>query len=1149
MQVCPNCGEENPERFRMCGFCGTALHQEATHEGEERKVVSALFVDIVGFTARSHRADPEDVVAALAPYQARLRHEIERFGGVREKFIGDAVVGVFGAPIAHEDDAERAVRAALSIIDAIEELNRKDPSLDLAVRAAVNTGEGLVSLRAAHRAGEGIVTGDVVNTASRLQGVAPVGGVVVGELTYRSTRSSINYEELEPVMVKGKPEPVLVWRALAPRSQITIDRVAEASTPFIGRRYDLLALEALYGRAMHENSVQLVTIMGEPGVGKSRTLVEFASFVEGEPDLIQWRQGRCLPYGEGITFWPLSEIIKAQAGILESDGSDQASGKLDATIEEVIGDKSEHEWFKARLGPLVGTKSSDETEIVDRGESFTAWRRFLEAEASRRPLILVFEDLHWADPATVEFIEHLVDWSDGVPLFVICVARPELYDNHPNWGGGKHNSNTISLSPLSDHETAELITRLIPAEKMSDEIRTTLLERAGGNPLYAEEYARMILDSDSVTPNGSPASGVSQVPFPETLHALIAARLDGLSSDQKPILQDASVAGRSFWSGALCSIGETDETTVRRALHELTLKELVRPARTSSMESQDEYSFWHALIREVAYGQIPRVARFRKHLAMATWIEHIARDRAAERAELIVYHYREALALARASGAQQEIPSLEERTCRFLVMAGDRAVPLDAAKSARYYAEALDLLPVGDPARGEILVKAADVCLGLGRFEESQDYLTQALTEFRSAGERAKEGSALAKLSKSLRDSGDTERSRELMATAIAILEEVGSSDELAYAYVQRGGDRLFSGSPSEALVLADRALQLAEGTGDSENVARALAVMGLARCELGDDAGIRDLRRALEITKDLGKPSWLSNAYVALAYTTWLSEGPEQAEQLYNEAIEVGDRQGVTGESMWARAESVWTLFDLGKWDEVLRRTDNVAEWERIQGGSQMRAVTLPYKAAVLLQRGEITAAAALADSFVPLARDIGDLQVLVPALAIGSAVRAASGDSSMSVLLVEELAERSRPTPSWRARFLPDAVRLLCSVGSLDPAQELLLHEDQVVTRRDRLSVATAKAVLAAAQHRFEEAEARFGEVAQRWHSYGAALEHAQVLLEGGRCALRLGHIESARTALQEAQNCFARLKATPRQAEADDCVEELRQRELQT
>jgi class 3 adenylate cyclase/tetratricopeptide (TPR) repeat protein len=1149
MQVCPNCGEENPQRFRLCGFCGASLRPEAGDEGEERKVVSALFVDIVGFTARSHKADPEDVVAALAPYQARLRHEIERFGGLREKFIGDAVVGVFGAPIAHEDDAERAVRAALSIIDAIEELNRKDPSLDLAVRAAVNTGEGLVSLRAAHRAGEGIVTGDVVNTASRLQGVAPVGGVVVGELTYRSTKNSITYEELEPVTVKGKPEPVPVWRAIAPRSLITIDRVADASTPFVGRKYDLLALEALYSRALHENSVQLVTIVGEPGVGKSRLLVEFASFVEREPELVQWRQGRCLPYGEGITFWPLSEIIKAQAGILESDGIEQASSKLDSAIEEVIEDESEREWFKSRLAPLVGAKSSDETEIVDRGESFTAWRRFLEAEACRRPLILVFEDLHWADPATVEFIEHLVDWSDAIPLFVICVARPELYDNRPGWGGGKHNSNTIGLSPLSDEETARLIAQLVPEEKVSDEIRASLLERAGGNPLYAEEFARMLLESDFVTANGSSAPGAKQVPFPETLQALIAARLDGLSPAQKPILQDASVAGRSFWSGALCSIGGADESTVRQALHELTVKELVRPARTSSMESQDEYSFWHALIREVAYGQIPRVARFRKHWAMATWIEHITEDGAAERAELIVHHYRQALALARAAGAHEEIHLLEEGTRRFLVMAGDRAVPLDAAKSAGYYAEALDLLPSGDPARGEILVKASEVCGGLGRFEESKHYLTDALAEFRASGQLAQEGTALAKLAKSYRDSGDTERSRELMGEAIAILEQEGSPDDLAFAYVQRAGDQLFSGAPAEALLLTDRALRLAEDSSNPENEARALAVMGLARGELGDDSGIKDLRRALDITRDLGKPSWISNAYVALAYATWLSEGPAEAETLYKQAIEVGDRRGVTGDSMWARAESVWPLFDLGRWDDVLERTEDVVEWERTQGGSQLRAMTFPYKAAVLLHRGRVKEAVTLAESFLPLAREIGDLQVLVPGLAIASAAQAAAGESSASLLLIEELAERSSPTPSWRARFLPDAVRLLCSSGSVEGAQELMLRDDQVTTSRDRLSVATARAVLAAAQERFEEAEVMFEEVAHRWQSYGAAFEHAQVMLEGGRCALLVDHIESSRTSLQEAKDCFARLQAITGQREADEGLRELRKKERQT
>ncbi|MEA2509920.1 MAG: hypothetical protein QOG21_2002 [Actinomycetota bacterium] len=1149
MQVCPNCGEENPPRFRLCGFCGAQLQPDSGLEGEERKVVSVLFVDIVDFTARSHRSDPEDVVAALAPYQARLRQEIERFGGFREKFIGDAVVGVFGAPVAHEDDAERAVRAALSIIDGIEDLNHKNPSLDLAVRAAVNTGEGLVSLRAAHRAGEGIVTGDVANTASRLQNVAPVGGVVVGELTYRSTRNSIDYEALDPVMVKGKPDPLPVWRAIRAHSRLGVERTTDASTPFIGRKYDLLALQALYHRALHESSVQLVTVVGEPGVGKSRLLLEFSSFVEQQPEDAVWRQGRCLPYGEGITFWPLSEIVKAQAGILESDGIEQASTKLEAAIEEFIEDPSEREWFRARVAPLVGAMSSDEMEIVDRRESFTAWRRFLEAEASRTPLILIFEDLHWADPATVEFIEHLVEWSEGVPLFVICAARPELYDNHPGWGGGKHNSNTIGLSPLSDEETDELIASLLLRAAVSPTIRSSLLERAGGNPLYAEEFARMIVERGGA--DGDPFTatlGSKPFPFPETLHALIAARLDNLSGPQKAILQDASVAGRTFWSAAVAAIGGAEETAVKEALHELTVKELVRPARTSSMENQEEYSFWHALVREVAYGQIPRAARARKHLAMAAWIEHIAADGLADRAEFVAHHYREALRLATASGDREEVERLELGARRFLVLAGDRAAPLDAAKAARYYREALELLPIGDPARWQSLIKASDVLVCIGEFGDSQRYLQEAIAESRAAGDGRQEGTALAKLAASVRDSGDTERARELLTAAIEVLERQGASDQLSYAYVHRGGDALFSGSPLEALKWADKALQMAQASGSLEDQSRALGVRGLARCELADAEGVDDLRRALEITKGLDKPGWVTSAYVALAYMTWLIEGPAEAEALYGEAIDIGDRRGVTGDAMWARAESVWPLFDLGKWDDVLSRTREVVEWEELHGGSQLRAMTLPYKAAVFLHRGRVEEAVSLTADFVPLARDIGDLQVVVPALAIGSAAHSVAGDHAAATVLIHELNERSHPAPNWRARFLPDIARVLCAAGFVRAADDLIVPDVRVAAGRDSHSVFTARAILAAADERWEEAEAMYREAAQRWERYGAVLEQAQAELEGGRCAMQLGHVDAARASLRVAKKLFVELGATRLEADVDAALAGLDSASLQ-
>jgi class 3 adenylate cyclase len=373
MSVCPNCGTESPDTFRFCPACGGALDQAAQPQAEERKVVSVLFADLVGFTARSHAADPEDVRAALAPFQQSVKREIERFGGTVEKFIGDEVMAVFGAPLAHEDDAERAVRAALRIVEVIGELIEPTPGLDLALRAAVNTGEVLVNLSARPQAGEGMVTGDVVNTASRLQNVAPVNGVVVGELTYRSTKDLIVYEEMEPVTVKGKPEPVPAWRTESARSRFGVDVDTRYRTPFVGRELDLTTIKTAYQRAVREFSLQLVTIVGEPGVGKSRLLAEFLRYIDDQPDLITWRQGRSLPYGDGVTFWALGEIVKAQAGINESDSPEVASDKLATAVAAVVSDESDRAWLKARLAPLVGATALG--GIAEKEESFTAWHR------------------------------------------------------------------------------------------------------------------------------------------------------------------------------------------------------------------------------------------------------------------------------------------------------------------------------------------------------------------------------------------------------------------------------------------------------------------------------------------------------------------------------------------------------------------------------------------------------------------------------------------------------------------------------------------------------------------------------------------------------------------------------------------------------
>lgn len=410
MLTCPKCGTESPESFQYCPRCGASL--AAAEPSEERKVVSVLFADLVGFTASSDHADPEEVRASLRPYHQQVRREIERYEGSVEKFVGDAVMAVFGAPIAREDDAERAVRAALRIPQAIEELNEATPDLRLAVRVAVNTGEALVTLGARLSEGEGIVTGDVVNTASRLQQVAPVGGVVVGEATYRSTRSVIDYEELGPVQVKGKAEPVSIWRALQVRSRYGVD-FEGAGAAFIGREEDLAFLQRALARTIRESSVQLVTVTGEPGVGKTRLVRELFRYVDDLPGLYYWRQGRCLAYGENVTFWALGEVVKAQAGILESDGPAEAAEKIRAAVEVAVEDPRECDWVAARLAPLVGAEEPG-GGAADREETFAGWRRFLEGVASLRPLVIVVEDLHWADPALLAFLDHLVDWSTEI---------------------------------------------------------------------------------------------------------------------------------------------------------------------------------------------------------------------------------------------------------------------------------------------------------------------------------------------------------------------------------------------------------------------------------------------------------------------------------------------------------------------------------------------------------------------------------------------------------------------------------------------------------------------------------------------------------------------------------------------------------------
>jgi predicted ATPase/class 3 adenylate cyclase len=1136
MQVCSSCGRHNDDQARFCSNCGSALATVSTSAGEERKVVSVLFVDLVGFTARSDHADPEDVRATLRVYHELLKREIERYGGTVEKFIGDAVMAVFGAPIAHEDDAERAVRASLRILEAIEELNEARPELDLAVRGAVNTGEAVVALGARPEAGEGFVTGDVVNVASRLQGAAPVGAVVVGELTHRPTRDVIEYEELEPISVKGKDGPIPIWRARAARSRFGVDVEPGTSTPLIGRSGELSLLQGLFERVLRDQTPHLVTLSGEPGVGKSRLTREFRTFIDDLPDLISWRQGRCLPYGEGITFWALSEIVKSHAGILENDGPDEAAAKLTVAVE-IVEDDREREWIRTRLGPLIGI--GDETAVAEREESFAAWRGFLEAIAASGPFVLVIEDLHWADPSMLEFVEHLADWASGVPLFILCTARPELYEREPSWGGGKRNHTAVSLSPLSAEETAQLIAVLLDRTVLPAETQRALLERAGGNPLYAEEFIRMLVDRGVLVRRGASwdlTAGEGDIPVPENVHALIAARLDTLPPERKALLQDAAVIGKVFWAGALAEMGNVDVETVRAGLHELARKELLRPARRSSIEGETEYAFWHLLIRDVAYGQIPRTQRAAGHRSAATWIERMASERVAENAEVLAYHYEQAIELARAAGGDSR--ELEALAVRFLLMASERASRLDVQKAADLVGRALGLTRAGEPDRLQVLLTDARSTVSGWATRDPVAACERALEEARAQGDRLAEGEVLSILSQAEWIAGDTARQTELLRQSLEILEGLPPGPELSRALTRFVAATGLTGRSARTLELAEAALPVVSEFGSGTDLAILLQFRGQARIDLGEPSeGIADMREGLRIALESSPVGYICAAHVNVADNVWFDEGPARAEDLYATAIELGDRRGAIGAANWVRMETMWPRFDLGRWDEVLEIGDRVLEIERERMG-QASFLAQVYQSLVRVARGDLDLFDLIEDEIVPRARQIGDGQVLVPALRLAAMNRLLHADPDAGVAFVRELGELMRERPGFQSWLLEDSDRVCLAGRATDLLRELTERASPPM-RRDRNCKLSARAVLAELEGDPAAGLQLHLEAAEAWAAFPHVFEHGHAQLGAGRCLVTLGREAEARERLLQARELFSSLGAATGLVETDELL----------
>jgi class 3 adenylate cyclase len=949
---------------------------------EERKVVTVLFADLVGFTARAETLDPEDVRGLLAPYHAHLREELERFGGTVEKFIGDAVMALFGAPVAHEDDPERAVRAALDIRDWVVEQGD-----ELQVRIAVNSGEALVSLGARPSEGEGMAAGDVVNTAARLQAAAPVNGILVGEQAYRATAQAIEYREVEPVVGKGKSEPIPAWEALEARSRFGVDVPQRTDTPLVGRGRELELLVSTLARVREERSPQLVTLVGVPGIGKSRLVRELLETVVQETDFVRWRQGRSLPYGEGVTFWALAEIVKAQAGILENDSPAQAEEKLHTAVAELGVDPSERQWLERQLRPLAGV-AEEKTGGADEGVA--AWRRFLEALAEELPLVLVFEDLHWADDALLDFVDELVERVRDVPLLVLGTARPELLQRRPGWGGGKPNALTISLSPLSDEETARLLHALLERPLVDAETQEALLARAGGNPLYAEQYARILIERGDVQE------------LPETVQGIIAARLDALSEEEKRLLQDAAVVGKVFWLGALEALDGWTLEEAAEFLYALERKEYVQRSRTSSVAGESEYAFRHLLIRDIAYGQIPRAARANKHERAAAWIESLGRPE--DQAEMLAHHYLQALELADAAGI--EASALAGSARQALRDAGDRAASLFALEAAeRFYEAALRLWPKDDPERAQLLFRRATPVPMIDPGEP--DRLTEARDALLTAGDPAKAGEAEMLLGQRFWFQGRRDLADEHARRAAELLAGTPSSRSSAWVLARRATLASLGGDEEVAIELASQSLAQAEELGWDDGVVSALSPLGVSRVGLGDRSGIGDLERSIEIATASGALGSLSRGYNNLAVAQVFLGELEAAFDSRLKAARVAEQIGSAFELRWYQGVMTEEPYRRGDWDEALRRIDEFLA--PVEAGSPHYVAYQAYaiRAEIRVGRGEQAGAIRDVEKALELGRIAADVQALFYALVTGANVFSLASERGRALTLTRELLE----------------------------------------------------------------------------------------------------------------------------------------------
>jgi class 3 adenylate cyclase/tetratricopeptide (TPR) repeat protein len=803
--ICANCGTENTDAAKFCLACGRLL-EEVTARGEARKVVTVLFSDVTGSTRLGEHLDPESLRQIMARYFEEMKAALEAHGGTVEKFIGDAVMAVFGIPTIHEDDALRAVRAALEMKERLERLNEgleRDRGISILTRTGLNTGEVVAGDPAT---GQTLVTGDAVNVAARLEQSAQPGEVLIGEATYRLVRDAVTAEPAEPLTVKGKDEPVTAFRLLEVHPEAEAVR-RHLDSPMVGRDRPLSLMKQTFANAADDRACHLFTVVGSPGVGKSRLVHEFVAAIAGRSTVLR---GRCLPYGAGITYWPVVEMVRQAGAITDEDEVDDAAEKLAAVAPE-----DDREAVADRLMQVIGLREA----TAPAEEIAWAFRKLLESLAEQRQVIAVFDDIHWGEPTLLDLIDHVAEWSRGAPILLVAIARQELLDVRPGWGGGKLNASTIQLEPLSEQDCEVLVENLLGMALLPAVSKSRIAEAAEGNPLFVEQVLSMLIDDQLLRrDNGHwvPTADLATIPIPPTIQALLAARLDRLGGEERQVIERASVVGKVFYQSAVSELApEPMRPAVGGHLMTLVRKELIRPDH-SDIVRETAFRFRHILIRDAAYAGMPKETRARLHEAFAGWLERVAGEHSPEFDEILGYHLEQAFRYREELGnVDERARAMAARAADHLEAAGRRALSRsDLAAGQVLLTRAEELLPARDSRRLTLLLDIGWALIELGQFARAAEVIQEVREAAQAAGDPALE--IRADLLEAWRwdTSVSWDERGEIARRAIPFFEERGDEVGLFFAHRLLAAMHWTQGRSGESAAELPRVIELARRTG-----------------------------------------------------------------------------------------------------------------------------------------------------------------------------------------------------------------------------------------------------------------------------------------------------------------------------------------------